>query len=170
MRGADFVVWRIATFNEVEPAVIPPFDLLDRGFPTEIATTGPGQGTAAEMRHVPFAAGGFHEAGVAGLLEGEIVSSGRGEDGVGRVHLVGSIERAGARERHGMVILSATLSSEKVVVSVAVVDVRSFGEAYLAPLENHKGFPDQGFGMMVVFLQDDPVKGVVIRTMVPDHV
>ena len=152
LRRADFVPGRIAIPDEIEPVIIPPLDLLDRGFPTEIATTGPGQGAAAEMGHIPFAGGSFHKAGVAGLLEGEIVVPRRGEDGIGRVHLVWSIDRARARECHGMVILSATLGSEKVVVSVTAVEMRPLGEADLAPLENHTGFPDQGFGLMVVFL------------------
>ena len=153
-----------------EPAVGAPRHRLNRGFAAEGATAAVAEGAAAEEDQIGFAVRGVDEVGVAGALEFDVGAVARGEDRAVGVEFVGSGERAGARHRDGVAPGGAALGGEEIVIAVAAVEVRRFGEAERGAGEDVFAATDEAALGDGVFLQDDAVEAVFARTEIPELV
>ena len=168
--AGNFGLRMVSATCEIKPVIFPPFDLLNRSFPAQVAPIGLAKRTSAKMRHVPFPALCFHKACVSGLLKAEFGFSRRGEDGVLRMQFVGAEEVMGSSQSHGVFVFGPSFRSQKIVVAVALVKVGSFGEPDGTSLEDQLGFAGQLLGFRVILLKNDSVKGVPVRSVIPNHI
>ena len=105
-----------------------------------------------------------------GPLQRGVGPRARGEDVDVRVQLVRSEQLARARHGHAMVPAGAALSGEQVVVTVAAVQVRGFGQAVLGPGEDIGTAADQAPFLDRVFLQHDAGEALAARAVIPQLV
>ena len=156
--------------QRAQPAVLAPDHFLDRRLASQHAAAAIGQGPADEINHVGVAVRRFDEIGMAGPLEDRVRAIARGQHmGVG-MDFVGTSQIPRAGQSHRVIPVGAALGGQKIVVAIALVDVRAFGETERRAVENLHAFADEFPLRDRVFLEHDSGETVVPRTVVPEHV
>ena len=120
-----------------------PHHRLNRGLAAQRAASAIAKRAAAEMHHVGLAVLRLHQVGVPGALQFDIRAMARSQDVCVRMQFVGSGQFARARHGDGVPPSRAALRGQQVVVAVALVEMRTFGEADARALENHVRRPHQ---------------------------
>ena len=169
-RSGDSGVREPQPVRRAQPAVLAPPHALDRGLAAQRATPAVGNGASAEVHQVDFPGLGFHDVGMSGALQCDIRAMARGQDvGIG-MQLVRPHQLARAGEGDGVAPPGASLCRQQIVVSVALVEVRAFGEADGRALEDETRLPRQAALRGGVLLQHDSGKAVIAGAVVPQHV
>lgn len=162
--------WDTLAVQGAQPVVGAPDHFLNSGFATEGAAAAVVERAAAEVGEVGVAGLSVAEIGVTGALQRSVGAVTRAHDvGVG-VKLVGTVDVFRACHGDGVVPCGAALGDDEVVVAVALVEVRGFGEAERGALEDVGDGADEAAFGDGVFLEDDAGEAVVAGAMVPELV
>ncbi len=113
---------------------------------------------------------GLHEIGVAGALQRDVRPVARTQDMHVRVQLIGPGDCFRARHGDGVAPAGAALRGQQIVVAVALVEMRPFGEPERRTGEDETSFPDEPLFRGREFLHDNPRKAILSGTMIPQHV
>ena len=152
-RGGDLDGGDEAAVLEVEPAVVAPDALLDRGLAAERRAAEAGERARAEVGVVDRAVRGLDDLAVAGALQGRVGRVLGGEQVGLRVQLVGAGQGAGAGHGDGVVVAGAALGGGQIVPAVALEEVRAFDEGEGRAGEDVGDRAGQAAGDRVVLLQ-----------------
>ena len=156
--------------GRAQPAIRAPCHRLNGGLAAERAPPAVGDRASAQIDHVGFAGLGLDQIGVAGALQGDVGSMTRAQDVDVRMQLVGPEQRSRSRHRHGMSPRRAPFRGDQVVPTVALVEMRRFGQTEGCALEDVVPRADQFPLRRRIFLQDDAGEAVLPGAMVPQHV
>ena len=110
------------------------------------------------------------EIRVAGTLQRDVRPMTRAQHVDVGMQLVRALDRPRARHRHRVTPAGASLGRDQMVVAVALVEVRRFGESERRAGEDDAPLADQPLLRGRVLLQDDAGEAVLAGTVIPQHV
>ena len=171
--------------RESQPAVLGPFDFLDRRFPTEHRFVVGLEWTRTEMGHVPLTRRRIYQTSVSRLLQigvrvvqlraqkvvivpAEVRGGIARQERIDRSGLVRTGDVAGARQRHAVPVSGAALGRHQVIEPVPPVQVRRLKTSAVgASAVDASGWAAQFLVLGLVLLENDGARVFVAIARVP---